>query len=83
VKVPTLDGATVTVKVPPGTPSGKTFRVRGRGVTVPGGTGDLLVTVEIAVPTALTDPERQAVEALAEVTDWSPRDEQPAAKEAG
>jgi molecular chaperone DnaJ len=82
VKVPTLDGSTVTVKVPPGTPSGKTFRVRGRGVTSSGSTGDLLVTVDIAVPSKLGDAERRAVEALAEVTDWSPRGEQSAAAEA-
>jgi len=79
VKVPTLDGSTVTVKVPPGTSSGKTFRVRGRGVASSGATGDLLVTVEIAVPAELSDDERRAVEALAEVTDWSPRDDQPSA----
>ncbi|MDJ0961141.1 MAG: DnaJ C-terminal domain-containing protein [Acidimicrobiia bacterium] len=61
VAVPTLDGK-VTLRIPPGTPSGKTFRVSGKGVATPKGTGDLLVTVEVAVPTALTDEQRQLLE---------------------
>ena len=63
----------MTVKVPAGTKSGTTFRVKGRGVETVKSTGDLLVTVEVVVPTSLTDQERAAIEALAEVTDWSPR----------
>lgn len=69
VGVPTMEGATVTLKVPPGTPSGKTFRVKGRGVTSASKTGDLLVTVVVDVPTKLTDAAREAIEALAEVID--------------
>lgn len=65
VKVPTLDGPTVTLRVPAGTRSGRTFRVKGKGVPGPVGSGDLLVTVEVAIPATLTDTERQAVEALA------------------
>ena len=68
--VPTLDGP-VTLRVPAGTPSGRTFRVKGRGV--PGGkkagTGDLLVTVEVDVPGELSDEQRAAVEELAKVID--------------
>jgi molecular chaperone DnaJ len=65
IKVPTLDGSAVTLKVPAGTPNGRTFRVRGRGTTRKDGTkGDLLVTVEVVVPDRLTDEERAAVEAL-------------------
>ncbi len=63
--MPTLDGGTVTLKIPAGTPSGKVFRVKGRGVETKKGRGDLLVTVEVAVPTGLTDEQREAVEALA------------------
>ena len=64
VKVPTLLGAPVTVKIPPGTPSGRTFRVRGRGAPRKDGTkGDLLVTVEVHVPPTLNDEARKAVEA--------------------
>ena len=59
----------MTLRVPAGTPSGRTFRVKGRGV--PGrqeaATGDLLVTVEVAVPDELTDEQRAAVEELARV----------------
>jgi molecular chaperone DnaJ len=61
LRVPTLDGA-VSLKVAPGTPSGRTLRVRGRGVPARSGAGDLLVTVEVAVPTALTDDAREALE---------------------
>ena len=75
VKVPTFDGSTVTLKVPAGTPSGKTFRVKGRGISTGKGDGDLLVTVEVVVPTKLSQAEREAIEALAGVTDWSPRDD--------
>jgi molecular chaperone DnaJ len=70
VRLPTLHGDPVTLRLPPGTPSGRTFRVRGEGVP---GRGDLLVTVEVAVPKRLTDAERRAVEQLAEATPESPR----------
>lgn len=73
VKVPTLDGPTVTLKVPEATPSGKTFRVKGKGVTTNGKIGDLLVTVVVDIPSALTDDQRSAVEALAAATETSPR----------
>jgi len=71
VTVPTLDGSPVTVRLPAGTRSGRTFRVRGRGLTTRKGTGDLLITVEVAVPQKLSAPERKAVEALAAATDGS------------
>ncbi len=73
IKVPTLEGEPVTVRIPPGTPSGRTLRVRGRGLPSKGGRGDMLVTVEVAVPKRLSAAERHAVEALARVTDESPR----------
>ncbi|MGI8491778.1 MAG: molecular chaperone DnaJ [Acidimicrobiales bacterium] len=66
VKVPTLTG-NVTVKIPPGTKSGKILRIRGHGVPTPSGTGDLLVTAEVVVPQRLNDEQRHAVEALAGV----------------
>jgi molecular chaperone DnaJ len=71
--VPTLDGDHVTLKIPAGTPSGKTFRVKGKGVPAKKGQGDLLVTVEVAVPRKLTADEKKAVEALAEAATESPR----------
>jgi molecular chaperone DnaJ len=54
IKIPTYDHSTVTLKVPPSTKSGTTFRVKGRGINTPKAMGDLLVTVEIAVPTKLS-----------------------------
>ena len=74
VKVPTLEGSTVTLKIPPGTPAGKTFRVRGRGVQSSDGAGDLLVTIVVDVPDELTAAQRSALEALANATPNSPRD---------
>ena len=73
IKVPTLDGGPVTLKVPGGTKSGRTFRVKGRGVPVSKGAGDLLVTTEVAVPQKLTASQREAAETLAESTKESPR----------
>ncbi len=58
------DGDSVTIRVPAGTPSGRTFRVRNRGVSTANGTGDLLATVEVIVPTELSEQERSAIEAL-------------------
>jgi molecular chaperone DnaJ len=64
VKVPTLNGV-VTLKVPEGTPSGRTFRVRGKGMPRKDGTrADLLVTVEVQVPATLNAQARKALEAL-------------------
>ena len=68
IKVPTLGGSPVTLRIPPGTPNGRTFRVRGKGVGHKGGHGDLLVTVEVQVPTDLTAEARAAVEALRDAT---------------
>ena len=72
VDVPTLDAdgavSTVRVKVPAGTPSGRTLRVKGRGVKHAKGSGDLRVTVQVAVPQRLTDDARAAVEAYAKAT---------------
>ena len=63
MKVPTLDGSTVTVRIPEGTSSGRTLRVKGKGVKTKQTAGDLLVTVEVAVPAKLSKAERRAVEA--------------------
>jgi len=63
VEIPTLNGTT-KIRVPPGTPSGKTLRVSGKGVETDNGTGDLLVNVEVAVPTELTDEQRNLLETL-------------------
>ena len=73
VEVPTLNGP-VTLKVPAGTPSGKTFRIRGKGAPKKkGGHGDLLATVEVDVPGKLTREQKKLVEQLREATPESPR----------
>jgi len=65
ISVPTLNGTPVSLKVPAGTPSGRTFRARGRGARRRDGSpADLLVTVEVQVPRTLSGDERTAVEAL-------------------
>jgi molecular chaperone DnaJ len=67
IRVPTLGGAPVTLRMPAGTPNGRTFRVRGKGVQKADGThGDLLVTVEVHVPAVLDPAAREAVEAYRE-----------------
>jgi molecular chaperone DnaJ len=72
IKVPTLSGAPVTLKIPAGTPNGRAFRVRGRGVQRKDGhKGDLLVTVEVHVPAHLDEKARAAVEALRDATGGS------------
>ncbi|QYC38007.1 Chaperone protein DnaJ [Nonomuraea coxensis DSM 45129] len=60
IKVPILKGMPVTLRIPPGTPNGRTFRVRGRGVARKDGSkGDLLATVEVLVPNTLDDKSRE------------------------
>ncbi len=60
LSVPTLDGR-VGVKVPPGTVDGRVLRVRGRGIPKKSGTGDLMVTVKVAVPQKLDDAATDAL----------------------
>ena len=72
LRVPTLDGA-VSLKVAAGTPSGRTLRVRGRGVPAKKRTGDLLVTVEVAVPQKLNHEAAEALEKFAAAQDDDPR----------
>jgi molecular chaperone DnaJ len=73
LRVPTLDGS-VALKVPAGTANGRTFRVRGRGIAKRGGgTGDLLVTVDVAVPQKLSAEAREALKTYAAAQDDDPR----------
>jgi molecular chaperone DnaJ len=80
--VPTLEGS-VSLKVPAGTASGRTLRVRGRGVPGKGHRGDLLVTVDVAVPARLTPGQRKLLEQLAEEMDEDPRPQITAAVQGG
>jgi molecular chaperone DnaJ len=74
IEVPTLAGEPVRLRVAPGTPSGRVLRVKGRGVDAKEGKGDLLATVQVAVPSHLGDKAREAVEALREaLPDENPR----------
>jgi len=75
IEVPTLDGGTVRLKVPAGFRPGQVLRARGRGVRTPRRTGDLLVTVQIAVPQRISSRARKALEEFAELT----REEDPRA----
>ncbi len=74
LEVPRLDGGAVRMKVPAGTPSGRTLRAKGKGITTSKGTGDLLATLEVTVPAHLDDATRAAVEQLrAAQQDENPR----------
>ena len=74
VPVPTLNG-TVTLKVPSGTQSGRTFRIKGKGAPrQAGGTGDLLVTAKVDVPTKLSKKEKELLKQLQEERKGSPRE---------
>ncbi|MFN8168659.1 MAG: molecular chaperone DnaJ [Candidatus Nanopelagicales bacterium] len=75
VDVPVPGGGTVKVRLSEGTTSGRVLRVRGKGVTRKDGTkGDLLVTVEVAVPQKLSAQAREALSSYAEATkDHDPR----------
>jgi molecular chaperone DnaJ len=71
IEVPTMDGP-VTLKIPAGTTSGKTFRVRGKGVTpAKGRTGDLLVKTEIVVP---SKPDRDLKRLIEQLGTHDPED---------
>ena len=72
VQVPTLNGP-VTMKVPAGTQSGKTFRLKGKGAPRKGGHGDLLVTAEVEVPSKVSKKERELLQELDESRAESPR----------
>lgn len=62
IQVPTLGGDPVKLKVSPGTPNGRVLRVKGRGVQLANGSGDLLATVEIAVPAHVSDKAKKALD---------------------
>jgi molecular chaperone DnaJ len=77
IKVPAHRGMPVNVRIPAGTPNGRVFRVRGKGVRRSDGTvGDLLVKVDVQVPTELTDQARDALEKFKDATPGEdPREE--------
>lgn len=65
IDVPLLEGGTVKLRLKAGTQPGTRHRVKGRGIATSKHTGDLIVTIDVTVPTSLDDEQRGAVEALA------------------
>ena len=68
IKVPTLDGEEVTVRLAPGTPNGRTLRVKGRGIKKGTVVGDLLATIDVQVPQKIEGEASQALQKFAEAT---------------
>ncbi|GAA0577458.1 molecular chaperone DnaJ [Kribbella sandramycini] len=70
IKVPTLDGLPVTVRIPAGTANGSKLRVRGKGSARRDGTkGDLLLTLQVQVPHELTDEQRAKLQEFSSASD--------------
>ena len=69
IKVPTLAGEDVTVRIAAGTPNGRTLRVKGRGVVKGSTTGDLLVTIDVQVPQKVEGKALDALKKFAEAID--------------
>lgn len=72
VRVPIFDGA-VDLKVPPCTSSGSKMRLQGKGLPMPSGAGDIIATIQIAMPKKLTKIEKKYFEDLAAHTTFDPR----------
>ena len=68
IKVPTMSGDDVTVRIAPGTSNGRTLRVKGRGITKGSATGDLLVTVDVQVPQRVDGKALDALKVFAQET---------------
>jgi molecular chaperone DnaJ len=73
IEVPTLEGSKVRIRIKPGTQPGSKQRVKGRGIASGKKTGDLIVTVDVAVPRKPSDAEREAAETLRAADLTSPR----------
>lgn len=73
IEVPTLTGKAM-IRIPPGTHSGQTFRLKGKGFPKLGGygSGDMLVRVLVDTPSSLSSKQKELVEELAKTTDSSP-----------
>ena len=76
ISIPTLEGDDVTVRIAPGTPAGRTLRIKGRGVKKGSTAGDLMITLDICVPQRVDGAAKSAVEEFAKATgDFNPRAE--------
>ena len=70
IDVPTLGGSKVRLRIPAGTPTGRTLRVRGKGApNAKGEPGDLLVTISVQVPKALSSEASDALRAYRELAE--------------
>ena len=68
IPVPTIEGDEVKVRIAPGTPNGKTFRVKGRGIKKGVNAGDLMVSIEVQVPQRVDGNAKKALEDFAAAT---------------
>jgi molecular chaperone DnaJ len=76
ISIPTLDGDEVTLRIAPGTPSGRTLRVKGRGVKKGSSVGDLMITLDVRIPQRVDGEAKRAIEEFASATkDFNPRAE--------
>lgn len=74
LKVHTLDGD-VWLKVPPGSQSGRRFRLKGKGLPKKNGKGDLFIQLKIVIPESLSEEETELFKELARSSDFNPRDD--------
>ena len=72
ILVPTLGGEPVKLKIHPGIPNGRVLRIKGRGVDAGNSRGDLLATIEVAVPSHISE---KAKKALQEFEEHMPKDD--------
>ena len=74
ISIPTLEGDEVVVRIAPGTPSGRTLRVKGRGVKKGSSSGDLMITLDVAIPQRVVGSAKKAIEDFANATkEFNPR----------
>ena len=71
-RVPTLDGA-VELAIPAGTNSGRTFRLKGKGLKATSGSGDLLATVRIVLPERTDDAFKEMMKSWRDKKPYDPR----------
>ena len=74
VRVPTLDGA-VELAIPAGTNSGRTFRLKGKGLKAKSGAGDLLATVRIVLPERVDDEFKELMKEWRDKKPYDPRED--------
>jgi molecular chaperone DnaJ len=74
ISIPTLEGDEVVVRIAPGTPSGRTLRVKGRGVKKGSSIGDLMITLDVAIPQRVDGSAKKVIEDFAKATkEFNPR----------